>query len=195
MGIEYNTGESFPIVIAGLYNTGADVFNGSVRINVCNSKGEIKETLYETTLSNLAPFDGSNFWYDINIPDVTITKPIEYGDRLRIYCKEEGATEWRWVRDKYNDGSANNEIIIKATPKEVAKGLMIEYQKEPRYLFFQPNSYAVSVYLYDASNNQIDMSATLSRDFGALDLSTLTPGEYRVEFKCSGEPYVLTLVL
>ena len=193
-GIEYNTGESFHITIAGLYNTGPEAFNGSVRINVCNSKGEIKETLCETTISNLEPFNGSNFWYKLNIP-VTITKPIEYGDRLRIYCKEEGATEWRWVKYKYADGSANNEIIIKATPKEVARGLMIQYQKEPRYLFFQPNSYAVSVYIYDASNKQIGMSATLSNDFVTLDLTTLPPGEYRVEFKCSGEPYVLTLVL
>ena len=105
-----------------------------------------------------------------------------------------------WSGSEYNNISSdlkarNNEIIIKATPKEVARGLMIQYQKEPRYLFFQPNSYAVSVYIYDASNKQIGMSATLSNDFGTLDLTTLPPGEYRVEFKCSGEPYVLTLVL
>ena len=189
---QYSVGVPFNMHIAGIYNSGYESFNGVLRINLCDSKGTVKEALYERAVT-IEPYNTTGyFWYDLNIPSLIITKEIEYGDRIRIYAKDAGASEWTWVRSSSATGM-NTEIIIKDVPDEIARSLAIDYVKDYKYLYFLPAQPVVAT-LYDSANVEKTSVGARANEIVKMDLSSCGAGEYRIEFKRGGEPYVLTLV-
>ena len=87
-----------PLDLGGIWNANPFTFNGSLLIALTDKEGNIKEELWDTTLSDLQ----SSYYTFYNDPiTVTITEEICPGDRLRAFSRGEGDTEWRWIRGGY----------------------------------------------------------------------------------------------
>ena len=88
-----------------------------------------------------------------------------------------------------------DEILLKATPEEVAKSLDISYSKSNKVFTFNSTN-AIQYTVKKAVDNSVITSGEIaSHTTTSIDLSTLEAGEYLFEFASGGRPYVLRIVL
>lgn len=185
---EHKTNETFKVVLGGIYNTGTQSFSGEARLDHCDKNGNVKGTF--TTL-NIALDVGYYTWFNPFSAKTSIE--IEEGDRIRLHYKGTYSDDWQWVHS--SDQYCADEILLKATPEEVAETLKISYSKSSKSLTFtSPN--AIQYTVKSAADSSVKSSgAAASYNPTAIDCSTFEAGEYHFEFASGGRPYILTIVL
>ena len=186
---EYKTGQRFNFLLGGIYNTGMVDFNGNIRLVHCNKEGVVKSTLVSSSVTDLP----AGYYTYFNTFGITLSANIETGDRIRLHYKGEYSSDWQWA--KSCDAVCSDEVLLKATPEEVAKSLKISYSKSGKSLTFtSPN--AIQYTVKKASGSSVLTSgAAASHTATAIDLSSFAAGEYIFEFACGGDPYRLTIKL
>ena len=180
----YSPGSYFGCAIGYIINDSVTTFNGYVALALCDKNGNIKELLSGGATS-IEPGDGGG-WDDYFV----ITETINEGDRLRVLYKGEYSSDWQWAR-KYLDEYTVDEVIVKASPEDIAKDLRIKYEKDShRFTFSNKQAIKVDIYYHDTNKKYASV------DLGFFDERYLemTPGEaYRFEFSLGGEPYKLVI--
>ena len=187
---EYKTGQRFNFLLGGIYNSGIANFSGDIRLVHCNKVGEVKSVLMSSNISDLP----AGYYSYFNTFGVTLSSSIETGDRIRLYYKGVYSSDWQWARTSYSEECVD-EILLKATPEEVAKSLNISYSKISKSLTFTSHN-AIQYTVKKASSSSVLTSgAVASHTATAIDLSSFAAGEYIFEFACGGDPYRLTIKL
>ena len=115
--------------MGGFLNYGSVEFNGDIKLVLCDKDGTWKEELYTGSFS-LTP--NMIHYYPYNIT-VKITQPLEVGDRLRIYYKGTYSDDWKWMRSS-DISIVDQELLVMASPEDIAKGLEFTYDKEGKYM-------------------------------------------------------------
>lgn len=184
----YKSGEAFTILIGGISNTGNISFSGDVRVVHCNNSGDVKGTIVTSRITNLPPA----YYVYFNPLSCRISSTIEEGDRIRFQYKGIYSQDWQWARGA--EANCVDEILLKATPEEVAKSLDISYSKSNKVFTFNSTN-AIQYTVKKAVDNSVITSGEVaSHTATAIDLSTLEAGEYLFEFASGGRPYVLRIV-
>lgn len=181
----YSTGSEFLFRVGAIYNNGITTFNGYIALALCDKNGNIKEVLSYTTRS-LDP-GALDVWDDRCV----ITETINEGDRLRVFYMGEYSSDWQWARKLYADEYTVDEVIVKASPEDMAKDLWIKYEKDShRITFSNKQAMKVDIYYHDTNKKYgSDEVGSFAKRY--LDL---TPGEaYRFEFSLGAEPYKVVI--
>lgn len=186
----YTVGSTFETLIGSFVNIGVVDFNGEVSLVLCDKEGNIKESLYTISDASMVPLAPLCLENQVQ---VTITEDIEIGDRLRVYYKGEGSSEWKWARGFYLCESIIDDVLVAATPEEIAKGMSIAYDKSTRTLQFE-NEHAMKISIYNNETNALIDSADCMM-YESCEFANLAAGEYRVEASLGGDPYVLNIKL
>lgn len=183
----YSTGTPFNCLVGGLANLGAYNFNGDIKLVLCDRDGDWKQVL--TTLSfNIDP--GYIAWAD-NYSYITITEPLEEGDRMRVYYKSYSYDEWQWARS-YDD-SAIDEVLVMGSPEDMAKGCYFAYDKSIQKMYIG-NKHAMSLVIYVDETNEKYAYADLEMN-STGSITGIPAGTYRIEISLGSDPYVLIVKL
>ena len=183
----YSTGTPFNCLVGGLANLGAYNFNGDIKLVLCDRDGDWKQVL--TTLSfNIDP--GYIAWAD-NYSYITITEPLEEGDRMRVYYKSYSYDEWQWARS-YDD-SAIDEVLVMGSPEDMAKGCYFAYDKSIQKMYIG-NKHAMSLVIYVDETNEKYAYADLEMN-STGSITGIPAGTYRIEISLGSYPYVLIVKL
>lgn len=183
----YSTGTPFNCLVGGLANLGAYNFNGDIKLVLCDRDGDWKQVL--TTLSfNIDP--GYIAWAD-NYSYITITEPLEEGDRMRIYYKSYSYDEWQWARS-YDD-SAIDEVLVMGSPEDMAEGCYFAYDKSIQKMYIG-NKHAMSLVIYVDETNEKYAYADLEMN-STGSITGIPAGTYRIEISLGSNPYVLIVKL
>lgn len=178
----YNRGESNEYRIGGFFNFGPRTFNGTVKLVHCTKEGEWKEELLTFDIDNL---EIHGFTYFETFEYLTLNKSIETGDRLRLYYKGYDSDEWQWA--KRYDELAVNEILLSATPEEVAETLSFHFDKESNRIALEsPNAMQI-----DLDNGQAAGNFQSHSKVGI----NLSKGEHTLKVASGGEAYILHIKL
>lgn len=113
--------EWFSVNVDGLANLSVVDFSGEARLALCDEEGNRREWVSDGVSFTLP----SNYVNSLYFEKCRISKTIEEGDRLRIYCRLDGSDEWVLVRP-YMD-SARWEIILRYRP--IADTTSMSYDK------------------------------------------------------------------
>jgi hypothetical protein len=183
----YATGTTFKCLLGCFANFGAYTFDGEVKLVLCDRNGNWKEELSTLNIS-VKPNKASA---PSNDSDITITKLLEEGDRMRIYYKAYNYDEWQWARS-FNE-SAIDEVLVMGSPEYMADGFYFAYVKDENKLYIG-NKHAMKLVMYvnDSSEKYIDQEFTMN--FTGY-LSNLDSGTYRIEASLGSDPYVLIVKL
>lgn len=182
--LSYSTGSEFWCKIGSILNDGVTTFNGYIILALCDKNGDVKEYLSYSIIS-LDPG-----YVDTLEGHCVIRETIKEGDRLRVFYIGEHSSDLQWAR-KYQDKYTVDEVIVKASPEDMAKDLWIKYEKDShRFTFSNKQAMKVDVYYHDTN-----------KKYGSVDLESfakgyldLTPGEaYRFEFSLGAEPYKIVI--
>ena len=186
---EYQVGREFAASI-NFSNAGLGPFSGEVCIAHCDKDGDIKEVLYTVSRQAKALNSGSSVGYHTG---VTINRTIEVGDRLRVFYRSAG-TNNEWERIFRGNEKSYDEVILKATPAEVAKTLTLAYNKESKTLSFTSEN-AIQYSITNSSGAVIASGNVASFTPTDISLANAGSGTFSCSFASGGEPYLLTLKL
>lgn len=179
---EYVCGEQNEYALGGFLNFGSRPFNGTIKLVHCTKEGTWKEELYTYNISNLSVL---GFGYCETFEMLTINESIEEGDRLRIYYKSDDSNEWEWAR-RYDD-EAVNEILLYATPAEVAETLSLHYDKSKGMIYLEsPHALQIDI------NYGVNSGAVKSHSTVGIETSK---GEHIFSISSGGDPYILKIKL
>ena len=185
---EYRVGSSSKLYIA-IVNRGITEFNGQVGLAHCDTSGNIKEFVFTWNM------ESANMGMYIimgQLPIIHISQTIEQGDRLIAFHRASATQEW--TRAEPGSDNAFHEILLCATPQEVAKSLDISYEKSSKIFTFT-SKHAIQ-YSVTAPNGTVVVSDKVaSFSTTTIDFSTFESGKYTLSFASGGEPYTLNFKL
>lgn len=171
----FETNQKYHIVLGRLANNGNTAFIGNVMCAHTDKNGEIKEILKNFLISestNLMPGWG---WTPFEF-DITISKKIEKGDRLRMFYKSTKMDDWALI--KGGENCVWELIISKSEAIDASTG--ITYNRENKKLTVKKDE-EVTLNFYDSSNN--DLSSKCSEENGTVTINTadLPSGTYVIK--------------
>lgn len=185
---EYKPNEQFGLYIGGIHNMGNVAFTGQVQIALCDKTGAVKESLATLNVDQL-----ERQYYTSTSGYVKFTSTLAEGDRLRLLYKGQySGDEWHWA--KAADASAISEILLKATPEEVADNLLFHYSKSTKVISLQ-STMATQYSMKDAEGNEKAAGAAASHSTIEIDTSSFEKGEYTLSVASGGDPHVMVIVL
>ena len=181
----YATGSTFNCLMGGFSNYGATMFDGQVKLVLCDKNGAWKEELHTINVTNL---ESGYFVFMPSPVATTISSNIEQGDRLRLYYKGQNSDDWQWARSK-DLKEVDDELLVSASPKELAKGISFEYDKANGAMTFW-SKHATTARVYNRETNEFIGSIGIEANNGASYTST---DSVIWEFTLGGEPYRITI--
>lgn len=183
---EFSAGKSFQLTNAAVWNVGSVDFNGDVQVALCDVNGAIKETLWKTKVSLQRMY-----YCRFGTLTLSIATPIVAGDRIRILYKGQYSEDWQWL--KQSDGVVN-EIIVSATPEDIAKSLSFRYDTKTNSLSFI-STYNLSYEVQGSTDNSIQSGTIVANERTTIDTSKYESGEYVIYFRKDSSAYKLDIVM
>lgn len=185
----YKVNEPFACKLGGFINYGSVEFNGDIKLVLCDKDGTWKEELYTGSFS-LTP--NMIYYYPYNIT-ITITQPLEVGDRLRIYYKGTYSDDWKWMRSS-NLSIVDQELLVMASPEDIAKGLEFTYDKEGKYMTIYSDN-AAHVEICDGDTGVSLATDDIAARGGVSYEYTSSHKTLVLKISLGSEPYILTIKL
>lgn len=202
---EFKSNTSIPLRQTIGRNSTIGPFTGYVNLVLCDRDGNFIETVQENYYDNIQ--QGGELWKASDgEKKVTIKSDLKPGYRLRYYFKGGNPGEWEWMRD----GSEVFEIVVCASPEEIAENLKLTYDKADKIIYFY-SSIALKYEVRDADGNvktsgataggryfntELDPEYSIHHERGPkVDMSKYESGEYTISFTCGSDPYVLKVQL
>ena len=202
---EFKPGQAIPLRRTTARNGGIGAFTGYVNLVLCDRDGNFIETVEENYYNELPA--GAELWKNShNEKKVTFKTALKPGYRLRYYFKGENPGEWEWMRD----GSSSNvsQIVLCASPDEIAESMKLTYDKSEKTLYFY--SYIALKYEVKDSegnvkasgmtaggryfNTELDGEYNIYHEKGPkVDMKKFAEGLYTISFTCGSDPYVITV--
>lgn len=183
----YSVSTNFKCYIAAV-SSGWVEFYGKICVAHCDKLGEIKRIIW-TWSRESSPLTTSALG---SSKSIYIKDAIEEGDRLQVFYK--GVDSDKWIRALSGEAGAYDEVLLCASPKEVAESLNLEYDKELK-TFTYDSIHAIHYSVADESGTILMEAKSASHTANTIDASSLKPGAYTFSFASGGEPYKIKIVL
>jgi hypothetical protein len=188
--VMHSVGKPFNITIGGVQNNGLANFTGKIALVMCDESGVVKESwvLIDRSANALMPY----YYTWAKNKSITISEPINIGYRLRVCYRGSDSQPWQWARKIVEE--AIDELVIAASPEDVAKSLELIYNKDTKALSFK-SSLSLHYELLSSSSAQLAEGDVAAYTEHEISVSELPRGNYTLKFSCNGSPYILTVVL
>ena len=187
MSDSYETGIPSLVKLSCLMNNSLAPFNGKVKISLCNAEGEIKEDLVESDVENLAYFNSRYFKSPI---EITITKEINVGDRLRVFYRGEYSDQWQLAK-VYSD-DLYYEAVIMAAPEQVAGSLNLSWSKTSRTMSLG-SSFPIQCHIEGEGHSAF--VSTRPYKMTDMSLAEFPKGKYLLRVSAGSDPYEVEIIL
>lgn len=185
-GVTYN-------LIPGIVtNQSSADFTGSIVVAHCDKDGAMKRVL-----GNVAPspvtIPVNSYLSRIYSLQITISDKIEVGDRLRILYWTDSSANAKWARSNGAD-SVIDEIVMRATPDEIADKLSFVYDKSSATLTFKSSLPIVYTVKQTATGAVVGNGEIIFPNESLFSVASFVgKGEYTFSFTCGDEPYILRM--
>lgn len=166
---DFFTGIPFEVRVNWLTNAGGSSFVGLILAALTDSQGNIKQELYTHNVNGLLPDYG---WETLFIP-CTITVPIDFGDRIRLFYKSEKTPEWTLIKA----GDQCPWEILVADELSIEESTSINFNKKKRILSVKKKS-GVTVELFDEAGNDLNGLRVNLVDESSFNLKKQLAGVY-----------------
>ena len=166
---DFFTGIPFEVRVNWLTNAGGSSFVGLILAALTDSQGNIKQELYTHNVNGLLPDYG---WETLFIP-CTITVPIDFGDRIRLFYKSEKTPEWTLIKA----GDQCPWEILVADELSIEESTSINFNKKKRILSVKKKS-GVTVELFDEAGNDLNGLRVNLVDESSFNLKKQPVGVY-----------------
>lgn len=181
----------FSVTMDGVFNYGNADFSGSFLWALTDGEGVIKEELKTFSYNNLEPGVGFDEWLNNNLLNsITITKSIEVGDRIRVFSKATGETEWTVVKG----GDECTWELLVGDQYTIDQTTSLEYDRISRKLKVTTKE-GVTVVLASSDGKPLTDRVTQSGNTCTIDTDGLTKGTYLLKLSKGNENRELKLQL
>ena len=107
-----------------------------------------------------------------------------------LYKGQYSDGQWQWAQS--SDATAVSEIILKASPEEVAEALDMTYSKLQQTISFSAMNMPLQITITDSQAATVDSQSVAMMAEATFDVSGFE-GEYTFSIASGGEPYQLVL--
>lgn len=178
-------GKAIPLYMGAIVNSGITDFNGHISLAWCDKNGAPKKDLVVFQSPTLSPRYLIRLTTEVECPS-----NLAEGDRLRLFYKGQYSNDkWEWMQSSSNN--AWSEIILKASPEEIASSLELTYSKSDKTVSLSALM-ALQITVTNADGAQVAYTETPMSKFTIIDVSEFD-GEYTFSIASGGEPYNLVL--
>lgn len=166
---EVNKPFSLDVGFLGYY--GSLPFTGKISLAHVDKNGNIKEDLYSLMASQLPSGSG----YMLPGVQVTITRPITSGDRIRAYWTHTQTKKIEWVKGNEEDGCVWDFILSEEVSLE--KETSLTYNNRTRLLTLQVPAETV-VQVFGADGSDFSRMCEVQERQVSIDTGKLSAGTY-----------------
>lgn len=170
----------FRVSAGFILNAGSAKYNGAIMFGLTDKTGQIKQQLYFRSVGGWLPRSGQ-IYRDIQL---TITVPVEGGDRIRAFYKSSATQEWILIRGNEDEGCVW-ELLAAAEPSLEA-GTSVAYNKRTRMLTLQVTD-DVEVRLFAADGTDHSQHCEAQGNGFRIDTSVLPAGLYILKLQKAKE--------
>ena len=182
----YSQGTPFACGITFIANYGETTFNGCIKLVLCDKNGNWKQEIWSMDTSIKSGYHLSKETY---LEDCAFNIALNEGDRLRVYYKGEYSDDWQWARR--DDERISDEVLVVASPEDMAEGFSFIYDKDTQIMAFK-NNHSMRIEIYDLTNNQ-DLGYAEMTPRYECEYPITTGITYKFEVSLGSDPYELIL--
>ena len=181
----FEQNKPFNLKVDGLYNMGRYNFTGQIKFSLTDKTGKVKEDLYIFPAKDVKSYDK----YTLN-EELTITVPIESGDRIRAFFKSETAEEWTLI--KGGEECVWELLIIDETP--LVQATSVNFNKSTWELKVKTKVGTVVV-LTDQDGKELADICTTAGALTTIDVEDLPAGTYLLKLTNGSESLTVRIKL
>lgn len=178
--------QPFLFSIDGLYNWGRYNFSGWLKFALTDKDGKIKQDLVTEVVEDWEPFSGWSSYKE----KLTITVPIEIGDRIRAFFKSETAKDWTLIKG----GEECTWELLVAEEFTLAQATSVSFAKDKRTLRVKTKEGATVVFA-DKDGKEL---SDICKPAGAqtiIDAASLPAGTYLLKVNRDTESLTVKIKL
>ena len=184
--VEVKTGVPFTVKVDRLQNSGTGSFTGSFLWALTDEEGNIKEELYSFSVENL----GFTWGYSDFSVSLTVTKTINVGDRIRMFYKTKGETEWTLIKG----GDECAWEVLVGDEYSIDESTSLEFDRNTRKLKVMVKD-GVTVSLTTSDGKALEDRVVMSGNTATIRTDDLSKGTYLLKLSKGSENRELKLQL
>ena len=184
---ELTPGAIYSCSVGGIKNSGTQKFKGAWKVSVCDAQGNIR-----TDMTNEFSIEFDPNYYTKGTIKVTMPQQFMDGDRIRVVYKGQNSKDWKWMR-KTEDGIID-QVILRATPEEIAEGLGLKYDKSAKTITL--NSQIDVQYEFSDYNSNVIASGNVQRSVAtSFNVAECATGVYLLKVTSGTAVYSVAITL
>lgn len=184
--VEVKTGVPFTVKVDRIQNSGTGSFTGSFLWALTDEEGNIKEELYSFSVENL----GFTWGYSDFSISLTVTKTINVGDRIRMFYKTKGETEWTLIKG----GDECAWEVLVGDEYSIDESTSLEFDRNTRKLKVKVKD-GVTVSLTTSDGKALEDRVVMSGNTATIRTDDLSKGTYLLKLSKGSENRELKLQL
>lgn len=191
---EFKQGGTYEMFIGIVTNFSGVDFTGHIAVAHCDKNGTIKRILSNIAEQMPISIPKDDFLKTIEYIDVTISDPIELGDRLRVVYWTDNKANAKWARMNSSGVNVVDEIVMRTTPDEIASKLSFIYDKSNGKMVFKTQlPIVLSIHQTSTNSSVLRQEMFHTYEHNVLVHNYIGKGEHLFSITCGDEPYVLRL--
>lgn len=178
--------QPFLFSVDGLYNFGRYNFTGWVKFALTDKDGKIKQDLVTYEVEDVKQYYG----FKINDEELTITVPIEIGDRIRAFFKSDTAKDWTLIKG----GEECVWELLVADEFTLAQATSVNFAKDKRTLRVKTKEGATVVFA-DKDGKELPDICKPAGAQTIIDAASLPAGTYLLKVNRDTESLTVKIKL
>ena len=177
---EFKKGTQFSVTMDEIGCSGSGYFNGNLLWAVTDKNGTIKEQLVVHAIKDLQV---GYFYTDWKI-DLTIQNTLKVGDRLRVFYKPTGASDWTLMK---GGDKCTWEVILKEEV-DIDAYVSLKYERGSKRLIVKATD-DITVQLFTEDGQDVSNRLEASAQGKVINASRMTLGTYVLRQEVDEEQY------
>ena len=177
---EFKKGTQFSVTMDEIGCSGSGYFNGNLLWAVTDKNGTIKEQLVVHAIKDLQV---GYFYTDWKI-DLTIQNTLKVGDRLRVFYKPTGASDWTLMK---GGDKCTWEVILKEEV-DIDANVSLKYERGSKRLIVKATD-DITVKLFTEDGQDVSNRLETSAQGKVINASRMNLGTYVLRLEVDEEQY------
>ena len=177
---EFKKGTQFSVTMDGIGCSGSGYFNGNLLWAVTDKNGTIKEQLVVYAIKDLQV----GYSYDNWKLDLTIQNTLKVGDRLRVFYKPTGASDWTLMK---GGDKCTWEVILKEEV-DIDANVSLKYERGSKRLIVKATD-DITVKLFTEDGQDVSNRLETSAQGKVINASRMELGTYVLRLEVDEEQY------
>lgn len=177
---EFKKGTQFSVTMDGIECSGSGYFNGSLLWAVTDKNGTIKEQLVVYAIKDLQVGYAYTDWKI----DLTIQNTLKGGDRLRVFYKPTGASDWTLMK---GGDECTWEIILKDMV-DIDANVSLKYERSSKRLIVKATD-DIQVKLFTEDGQDVSNRLETTAQGKVISASRMELGTYVLRLEVDEEQY------